>query len=112
MNIENNKISGRQLGRMIFYDFFAVSTLVLPGMLAKEIGMDGLFALAAGCIVGYGLFLLVLVQIRRMRRAKQDYFTYLRERFGKLLTVAILIIYLMSALFGAAYGLRLLCDFT
>ena len=58
MNIENNKISGRQLGRMVFYDFFALTTLLLPGMLTKEAGMDGFFALAAGCAAGYGLLLL------------------------------------------------------
>ena len=112
MNIENNKISGRQLGRMVFYDFFAVTTLVLPGMLAKAAGIDGFFALAAGCIAGYVLLLLVLVQIRRMRQAGQDFFAYLRERFGSLLTVAIVIVYLLTALFGAAYGLRLLCSIT
>lgn len=112
MNIENNKISGRQLGRMVFYDFFAVTTLVLPGMLAKAAGMDGFFVLAAGCIAGYALLLLVLVQIRWMRQAKQDFFAYLRERFGRLLTVVIVIVYLLTALFGAAYGLRLLCSIT
>ncbi|MBO5154460.1 MAG: endospore germination permease [Eubacterium sp.] len=112
MNIENNKISGRQLGRLIFYDFFALTTLLLPGMLAKEVGMDGFFVLAAGCAAGYGLLLLVLVLIRRMRQAEQDYYMYLLEHFGKLLTIAILFIYLLTALFGAAYGLRFLCDIT
>lgn len=112
MNIENNKISGRQLGRMVFYDFFALTTLLLPGMLTKEAGMDGFFALAAGCAAGYGLLLLAMVQIRQMRQTGQDYFTYLLERFGKLLTIGILIVYLLTALFGAAYGLRFLCDIT
>ena len=110
MNIENRKISGRQLGRMIFYDYFALSTLILPGMLAKAVGMDGFFALAAGCVAGYGLLLLVLVQMRRMRKSGQDYFTYLLDHFGRLLTFIILIVYLLTALFAAAYGLRLLCD--
>ena len=83
MNIENNKISGRQLGRMIFYDFFALPTLVLPGMLAKAVGMDGFFALAAGCVAGYALLLLVLVQVRKMHKKGQDYFAYLLDHFGR-----------------------------
>lgn len=112
MDIENKKISGRQLGRMVFYDFFALTTLVLPGMLAKAVGMDAVFVLAAGCVLGYGLLLLVLTQMKQMRRAGQDYHMYLIERFGTLLTVVILIVYLLTALFGAAYGLRLLCDIT
>ena len=110
MNIDNHKISGRQLGRLVFYDQFALTTLLLPGILAKEAGMDGCFALAAGSAAGYGLLLLVLMQIRRMRRTGQDYFSYLQEHFGKLLTTAILAVYLLTAWFGAAYGLRVLCD--
>ena len=110
MNIENNKISGRQLGRLAFHDLFALTTLVLPGILAKTAGMDGAFALAFGSAVGFGQLFLVLVQIRRMRQKGQDYLTYLRECFGSFLTAVILIVYLLAALFGAAYGLRLLCD--
>lgn len=112
MNIENKKISGRQLGRMVFYDFFALTTVVLPGKLAKAAGMDGFFALAAGCAAGYCLLLLVLVQMRQMRRTGQDYHAFLCGHFGTFLAVMILIVYLLTALFGAAYGLRLLCDIT
>lgn len=43
MNIENEKISGRQLGRLVFYDYFALTTLLMPGMLAKAVGMDAFF---------------------------------------------------------------------
>lgn len=110
MNIDNHKISGRQLGRLVFYDQFALTTLLLPGILAKEAGMDGFFALAAGSAAAYGLLLLVLMQLLRMRQTGQDFFSYLQEHFGKLLTTAILTIYLLTAWFGAAYGLRVLCD--
>ena len=110
MDIENEKISGRQLGRMVFYDFFALTTLVLPGMLAKAVGMDGFFVLAAGSAAGFVLLLLVLVQMKQMRLTGLDYHQYLLERFGTLLTDAILIVYLLTALFGAAYGLRFLCE--
>lgn len=110
MNIQNEKISGRQLGRLVFYDSFALTTLLLPGMLTKAVGMDGFFALAAGCGAGFCLLLLVLAQIGQMRREGQDYDRYLKERFGTVLTVAIQVVYLLAALFGAAYGLRLLCE--
>lgn len=112
MNIENDKISGRQLGRLVFYDYFALTTLLLPGILAKAVGMDGFFVLAAGCGAGFCLLLLVIAQIGQMRREGQDYHRYLSERFGRVLTVVILAVYLLTAIFGAAYGLRLLCDIT
>lgn len=110
MDIENNNISGRQLGRLVFYDFFALSTLILPGKLAEAVGMDAVFVLAVGGVAGYLFLLLVLSQIRRMQQRKQDYVRYLRGYFGKWLTGAILVVYLLTALFGAAYGLCRLCD--
>lgn len=109
MDIENNRISGRQLGRMVFYDYFALTILVLPGIVAKAAGMDGFFALAAGCAAGYGLFLLVLVSMKEMRRDGKTYDSYLRGYLGSFLTTMILLAELLTALFGAAYGLHLLC---
>lgn len=105
MNIENEKISGRQLGRMVFYDFFGLTTLVLPGFLAKKAGMDGFFCLVSGFLAGY---LLLLSVARQMKRMKEGYESYLTARFGKLLTTVVLAGYLLISLFGAAYGLRML----
>ena len=102
MNIENEKISGRQLGRMVFYDFFGLTTLVLPGYLAKQAGMDGFFCLVLGSLAGYLFLLLVLSQMKRMG---QGYEPYLTQRFGRILTVLLLLCYFFIALFGAAYGL-------
>lgn len=110
MNIENNKISGRQLGRLVFHDFFALTTLALPGMLTRKVGVDGFFALAAGGVAGFVFLVLVILQIRQMRRAQMDYVAYLRANFGSLFTGLFLLVYFLSALFGAAYALRLLCD--
>lgn len=109
MDIENNKISGRQLGRMVFYDCFALTILVLPGMLTKAAGMDGFFALAAGCAAGYGLLALILIPIKEMRRRGEGYDSYLRGYFGSFLAAVILLVGLLSALSSAAYGLYLLC---
>lgn len=109
MDIENNKISGRQLGRMVFYDYFALTILVLPGIVAKAAGMDGFFALAAGCAAGYGLLVLVLISMKEMRRNGKTYDSYLRGYFGSFFTTMILLAELLTALFGAAYGLYLLC---
>lgn len=105
MNIENDKISGRQLGRLVFYDFFGLTTLVLPSFLARKAGMDGFFCLVAGFAAGYLFLLFVLAQMKKMQ---QGYQGYLQERFGKALTAVVLLCELLIALFGAAYGLRML----
>lgn len=109
MNIENEKLSGRQFGRMLFYDFFALTTLLLPRMLAQIAGMDGFFALAGGYVLGYVFLLFVLAQMRYMG---SDYHANLSACFGKVLTALVVVVYLLVALFGAAYGLELLCHVT
>lgn len=41
---ENNQISGRQVFRLLTYDFLGMGTLLLPTMLADTAGRDGIFA--------------------------------------------------------------------
>ena len=39
---ENNQISGRQVFRLLTYDFLGMGTLLLPTMLADTAGRDGI----------------------------------------------------------------------
>ena len=45
---ENNQISGRQVFRLLTYDFLGMGTLLLPTMLADTAGRDGIFAFWRG----------------------------------------------------------------
>lgn len=110
MDIGNRKISARQLGRMAVYDYFPLTTLILPVMLSKSVGMDGFFALSAGGVAGYALLLLVLSQEQWMRKRGQSYGDFLQTCFGGWLTRLILLVYLAALWFGTAYGLQLLCS--
>ena len=54
----NHQISMRQVFRLFTYDLIGMSTLLLPGLLAGEVGVDGVFAILAGtaaalCYVRY-----------------------------------------------------------
>jgi hypothetical protein len=100
----NGKISRRQLGRLLFHDYFPVVGLVLPMYLA-ELGAGGLPALILGLSGGYGLLLLFSGQIKYMG---QGYPAYLKKRFGRWLAAAIRAVSVLAALLGAAYGLALL----
>ena len=44
----NHQISMRQVFRLFTYDLIGMSTLLLPGLLAGEAGVDGVFAILAG----------------------------------------------------------------
>ena len=61
MFAENEKISGRQCARLLFFDFLGIGTLILPGGLARITGEDGIFSVA----VGMAAALLYLQLLRR-----------------------------------------------
>ena len=42
---ENGRISKRQIRRLLIYDLFGINTLLLPVLLAKYVGKDGIFSI-------------------------------------------------------------------
>ena len=56
---ENQKISERQIFRLLTFDLLGLSTLLIPSVLAQTAGRDGVFAIVLGTLFG-GLFLKVL----------------------------------------------------
>ena len=46
----NNKISKRQMFRLLTYDLLGIGTLLLPKALAGSAGKSGSFAVAAGLL--------------------------------------------------------------
>ena len=57
---ENNQISGRQVFRLLTYDFLGMGTLLLPTMLADTAGRDGIFCILAGIV---HIFVLEIIEI-------------------------------------------------
>lgn len=105
MNIRNEKMSCRQTGRLFFYSFFSLTVLRLPQMLAQTSGMDGFFALVIGSVLGY-LFLQTVLTL--MERMKETYDDLLRRCLGRYATWLVLLLYLLTGISCASYGLWLL----
>ena len=63
---ENQKISERQMARLLIFDMCGISTLLLPGLLGKMLGTDGVFAILLGAVPVYLFtFLPELLQEKR-----------------------------------------------
>lgn len=60
MNINNQKLSCRQLGRLLFFDYLALPSLLLPQCLAAIAGSAGFICLLVGDVCGYVLLSLLL----------------------------------------------------
>ena len=54
---ENQKISERQMARLLIFDMCGISTLLLPGLLGKMLGTDGRICYIAGSSAGVSIYL-------------------------------------------------------
>lgn len=80
MFADNGKISLRQIKRLMIFNIFGITSLMLPEILAKRSGIDG----AAAIIVGVAAALLFLRLLsNNLKQMRGDYFSYMREAFGK-----------------------------
>ena len=78
---ENNQISGRQVFRLLTYDFLGMGTLLLPTMLADTVGRDGIFCILAGILATF-LYLKLLRYL--LKGMKTSYPDFLKQKCGKI----------------------------
>ena len=78
---ENNQISGRQVFRLLTYDFLGMGTLLLPTMLADTAGRDGIFCILAGILTTF-LYLKLLRYL--LKGMKTSYPDFLKQNCGKI----------------------------
>lgn len=77
---ENNQISGRQVFRLLTYDFLGMGTLLLPTMLADTAGRDGIFAFWRGFCPR---FVLEIIEIS-VERHENKLSRLLKQKCGKV----------------------------
>lgn len=97
---DNRKISIRQTRRLLILDLFGASSLLLPGMLAKVAGTDGIFCIAAAALL---TILYVWVLGRVLERMQGDYYTYLKQMVGSFAGDVLMIFYLFFFLLLGAF---------
>lgn len=64
---ENNRISGRQMYRLMTYDLLGIGTLLVPQMLAKTAGRDGILSIGIGMAAALA-YLWILRRLARPHR--------------------------------------------
>lgn len=97
---ENNKISDRQVFRLLTYDFLGIGTLLLPTMLASTAGRDGIFCIWAGLILAF-LYLKILQYL--MQNTQKSYPDYLKKRCGKVVGYLLWCGYFLYFMLMASY---------
>ena len=103
----NRKISGRQTFRLLTYDMMGLGTLLIPSLLARGAGRDGIFCILLGTGAALCYFMLLTLLLRDM---KGDFFSYLREKTGRFFCRLLLTGYLLYFVLLASYTAYLFSD--
>lgn len=101
---DNEKISERQLGRLLTLELFGMTTLLLPKILCNTAKRDGLLALGIG-LVFLGIYLFLMGW--NFRLSKGDILSYVRGCLGKTCTDFVLLLLLMQTLLLGGFALGL-----
>ena len=121
---ENQKISERQMARLLIFDMCGISTLLLPGLLGKMLGTDGVFAILLGAVPVYLFtFLPELLQEKRkssntrngsntsnISNIGKSYPEILKKQGNGFIRIFALLVYTVEGILLAGYGLFLLSD--
>ena len=66
MYVDNGKISARQTFRLFVFDFMGIATLLLPPYLSKLCGVDGIWVILIGSILGFVYLLYLKCLMKKM----------------------------------------------
>lgn len=91
---KNNKISKRQIFRLLSYDVLGVGTLLLPSALGKVSGKNGMAALLVGLLAGL-VFAVLLGGVIESMREGETYLAFLKRNFGTFFGILFGVFYIL-----------------
>ena len=100
MYVDNGKISNRQTMRLFVFDLMGIATLLLPPYLANLCGVDGIWVVLAGTLVGF-VYLLYLGWI--IKCFGMDITSYLNTRTLPIVRSVSLIFVLVHTVLAAGF---------
>lgn len=101
---DNDKISLRQFNRLLIFDLFSVSGLIIPNIAAASSGRDGLLAICLGTLFAfiYGYLILYLC-----KQTGGRYLNYCDDNFGRFVTFFVGIPYIIKLFFCLVFSAKL-----
>lgn len=103
----NDKISSRQIKRLLVFDVFGAASLLLPSQLAKSGNGIGLWSILAGTVFA-GVYLWLLHSC--CCRMPSDYMAYLKTGWGSFLSRLFYVCYAILSIVTCAWAAKLLAE--
>ncbi|SHO53592.1 endospore germination permease [Anaerocolumna xylanovorans] len=101
---DNDKISLRQFTRLLVFDLFSVSGLIIPNLAAASSGRDGILAICLGTLYAfiYGYLILILC-----KQTGGRYLNYCDDNFGRFVTFFVAIPYIVKLFLCLVFSARI-----
>lgn len=101
---DNNRISVKQLGKMMVFDMFSISTLLIPSITVSVAGRDGILSIILGTFFAllYGAVILMFCN-----NIKGDIIEYSNHTVGKFITVIFSLCYIVKILVSLLFSISL-----
>ncbi len=103
----NDKISSRQIKRLLIFDLFGTASLLLPAQLAKSGDGAGIWSIAAGTVLAECYLRMLLACCEQ---APQDYLGYLRSGWGNIMSRLFYGCYAVICVTACAWAAKLLTE--
>lgn len=107
MFAENNKISLKQLKRMLVFDLFSVSSIIIPRIAFVSTGRDGGIAIILGTLYAF-IYAFIIISFARMM--KGEYLSYAKDNIGSLLTFVVGVLYIIKLFACCVFACKLFSD--
>lgn len=103
----NDKISARQIKRLLVFDLFGAGSLLLPSQLAKSGNGIGIWSILAG--MAFACIYLWLLHTCSSRIVS-DYMNYLKKGWGNILARLLYLCYAVLSIVTCAWAAKLLAE--
>lgn len=101
---DNEKISLRQFKRIIVFDIFSVSGLIIPRIAVGFAGRDGISAIIVGTIIAFIYALIILIITKNLN---ENFLDYSIHNAGKFLTFIVGALYIIKLFACCVFATRL-----
>lgn len=101
---ENEKISLRQLTRLLVFDLFSISGLIIPRIATATAGKDGLIAIILAILYAL-IYAWILLSLSKA--AGGNYLDYCKSSLGSILTLVIGLLYMAKLAVCCVFAARL-----
>lgn len=103
----NDQISMRQVFRLFVFDFIGVSTLILPGRISAFAGVDGIWSIVLGGVLG-SIYLWYLSRI--LHGMDTDLVTFMKQFLPVWITKTVLVLLVLHCIVVASYAAYVFAD--